>query len=53
MRSDFLKKVSIVNLIVFGLILSASAQQQKPTISEGPFKPTEIFETISVPGVVP
>ena len=41
MRSDFLKKVSIVNLIVFGLILSASAQQQKPTVSEGPFKPTD------------
>jgi len=41
MRSDFLKKVSIVNLIVFGLILSASAQQQKPPVPEGPFKPAD------------
>jgi len=41
MGSNFLKKVSIVYLIVFGLILSASAQQQKPPVPEGPFKPTD------------
>jgi len=41
MRSNFLKKVSIVYLIVFGLILSMSAQQQKPPVPEGPFKPTD------------
>ena len=41
MRSNFLKKVSIVYLIVFGLMLSVSAQQQKPPVPEGPFKPTD------------
>jgi alpha-L-fucosidase len=41
MRSNFLKKVSILYLIVFGLILSVTAQQQKPPVSEGPFKPTD------------
>jgi alpha-L-fucosidase len=41
MKSNFLKKVSIVKLIVFGLILSVSAQQQKLPVPEGPFKPTD------------
>src|SRR5659263_122233 len=41
MRSKFLKKISIVNLFLFGLILSVSAQQQKPPVPEGHFKPSD------------
>ena len=41
MKSSFLRKCSLMNLLLFVTMLSIMAQQQKATPAEGPYKPTD------------
>ena len=41
MKSSFLRKCSMMNLLLFGIVFSILAQQQKTTVAEGPYKPTD------------
>ena len=41
MKPDFFRKWSIMNLLLFGIVFSISAQQQKQSVSEGPYKPAD------------
>ncbi|MEI8226417.1 MAG: alpha-L-fucosidase, partial [Bacteroidota bacterium] len=41
MKLNLFRKCSLLILLVAGIVFSISAQQQKPPVAEGPYKPSD------------